>query len=174
MAEICCNSLCRGVRCVCKLFAPLCRLHKATGSLHESLEVLVRFRQNATSRAKLSSHSSSCVYRDSLCEQRKRCVHLSVVLAMSTYSDLRQSSNSASTKDTHLIVVNESKTPLSLTWLDFSHQPRTYATVQPGKSHVQNTFSTHTWVIEGPAGGRWTWYQGVPSELSRPACAVAS
>ncbi len=57
-----------------------------------------------------------------------------------------------SERRTEMVLVNDGTRPFTLYWLDFQGRRRAYATVAPGQTHVQPTFSAHVWVLVGPAG----------------------
>lgn len=45
------------------------------------------------------------------------------------------------------VFTNQRAVPVTISWIDYSCAPLTYATVAPGQSIAQNTFTTHRWRI---------------------------
>ena len=56
------------------------------------------------------------------------------------------------TEAIELTIINTGEAPLHLDWLDFKGGPKSYATIQPGKSHVQPTFVGHVWTLTTEVG----------------------
>ncbi|MCH8508984.1 MAG: prolyl oligopeptidase family serine peptidase [Phycisphaerales bacterium] len=50
---------------------------------------------------------------------------------------------------TTLFVVNATPGPVRLAWLDHEARSRAYATIEPGASHRQNTYTGHAWRVIG-------------------------
>lgn len=53
---------------------------------------------------------------------------------------------------TTLFVVNPTATPVRLLWLDHEAREREYATIPPGGTHRQNTYSGHSWRVRAEDG----------------------
>ncbi|MDJ0522936.1 MAG: prolyl oligopeptidase family serine peptidase [Planctomycetota bacterium] len=60
--------------------------------------------------------------------------------------------------DTALLFVNRSKQAVDLVWLDHGGGAKTYATLQPGKTHRQQTFPGHAWRVQAADGTVWGSY----------------
>lgn len=81
---------------------------------------------------------------------------------MGRYKGVNPSSTKASTRSSHLVLVNHSGRALRFVWVNFRGEPVQYARVEPGQSKVQNTYSTHSWVAEDDDGNVFAAYNGVP------------
>lgn len=54
--------------------------------------------------------------------------------------------------NTQVLFKNESGHPVKLYWVDFGGQLKEYATLAPGESRRQNSYSRHTWLITDDDG----------------------
>jgi hypothetical protein len=53
---------------------------------------------------------------------------------------------------TQVLVINKTKKPIQMYWLDFEGKRRNYGTVVPGGVSSQGTYATHAWLVE--SGGK--------------------
>lgn len=60
---------------------------------------------------------------------------------------LSKARSEASSVATKIIFKNQSDTVRGILWLDFSGQPKDYASLNPGEQAEFNTFLTHPWMI---------------------------
>jgi hypothetical protein len=73
----------------------------------------------------------------------------------------------ASEESLHIVFHNMTQTPLTLTWLDFNGRRVSYATLEPGQSHRQQTYVTHPWLALDADGRCVTAYlPRVPGEYT--------
>ncbi|TWT29217.1 Prolyl tripeptidyl peptidase precursor [Posidoniimonas corsicana] len=70
-------------------------------------------------------------------------------------------------EETQITFINRTEKPITLAWVS-SGSRREYATLEPGKSHVQHTYDGHVWVAEDDDGETVGVYQAV----SPPGAAV--
>lgn len=68
--------------------------------------------------------------------------------------------------NTQVLFENESGRAVKLYWVDFGGQLKEYATLAPGETRRQNSYSRHTWLI-ADANGMPRGYFIVAAELSR-------
>ena len=76
------------------------------------------------------------------------------------YSSLQPSVNNKMTIRINLLFRNNGPVPLRALWLNFKGTTQQYAVVQPGRCHAQDTYSTHTWILEDDSGNVWATYRG--------------
>ena len=53
---------------------------------------------------------------------------------------------------TNLTIVNNADGPIQLWWIDQTGSLQFYATIQPGQTYVQSTFTDHNWVLRDDEG----------------------
>jgi dipeptidyl-peptidase-4 len=79
--------------------------------------------------------------------------------------------------ETVVLFINQLDEPIELIWIDRQGGERSYATLQPGERHRQNTFAGHLWLIRRPDGGELARYRAAgeaaliiitPDMLARP------
>jgi hypothetical protein len=81
---------------------------------------------------------------------------------MANYSEFPRSETvDGVTENCQMVVWNMSESILRLVWLDFEHNPVEYAQIQPHGNVIQDTFTTHTWVVEDLDGNVWMDFQGM-------------
>lgn len=49
--------------------------------------------------------------------------------------------------ETLIVVANESRIPVDLLWVDYQGREVEYATIAPGRTHLQPSYATHPWVV---------------------------
>lgn len=77
------------------------------------------------------------------------------------YSSLPRSVTNRRTERINVLFKNNGPVPLRALWLNFKGATQQYAVVQPGRCHAQDTYSTHTWILEDDNGNIWATYNGV-------------
>ena len=85
------------------------------------------------------------------------------------YSSLPPSVTNKRTARINVLFKNNGPVPLRALWLNFKGDTKQYATVQPGRCYAQDTYSTHTWILEDESGNIWATYNGakLPRHVSR-------
>ena len=66
--------------------------------------------------------------------------------------DGRTKRSPASNTPAQVTVLNIGQAPLILDWIDFKGEHKTYATIEPGRSLVQQTFVGHVWELSTQVG----------------------